>query len=72
MITETAMGIVNNKILKEYNSRTGRQLECVKIDLMDEFADNNYFAKVVFSNGSKQDATIQYKKADDMVIIQLK
>ena len=72
MISATAMSIINNKIVKDYERRTGRKLECVKLELKEEFADDNYFANVVFSNGDKQKATVQYKKDNDTVIVQFK
>ena len=67
-IEQTAMRIVNEKILSKRNSGNN-YMECVEITLGDEFANNNYYATAVFNDGSRARLTIQIKGKNMIVQI---
>lgn len=67
-IEQTAMQIVNEKILPKRHS-SNNYMECVEINLGDEFANNNYYATAVFNDGSKARLTIQIKGKNMIVQI---
>ncbi len=67
-IEQTAMQIVNEKILPKRHSGNN-YMECVEINLGDEFANNNYYATAVFNDGSRARLTIQIKGKNMIVQI---
>jgi hypothetical protein len=70
-VEKTAKEILNEKILPEARRYSGNEhLECVSVDLGEEFADNNYYAIAVFNDGTKAKLTVQVKGEE--VLVQIK
>ncbi|MDD5598755.1 MAG: hypothetical protein PHV82_12480 [Victivallaceae bacterium] len=61
---------VNEKILPAIRSYgRNKYLECVEVDLDEEFAHNNYYATAIFNNGSRIRLTVQVKAKETIVQI---